>query len=141
MKKELRIVCPNGHLGFAPTKEESFWLAAATKPDYYCADSGSDDIGAAALGSDRSVSMYKWQKHDLELMLLASREQGVPMIIGSAGDTGTNSRVDMYVQMIKDLAVEHKLPPFKIGYFYSEVDKSYLTNKLANQITLEFRFS
>ena len=29
-----------------------------------------------------------WQYHDLELML-AAREQGVPMIIGSAGDTGT----------------------------------------------------
>lgn len=137
MRKELRIVCPNGHLGFAPTKVESFKLAAATKPDYYCADSGSDDIGAAALGSDRSVSMYKWQKHDLELMLLASREQGVPMIIGSAGDTGANSRVDMYVQMIKDLAEEHKLPPFKIGYFYSEVENSYLSNKLSNNITLE----
>src|SRR5690606_19905752 len=111
MKKEIRIVSPNGHLGFAPTKEESFRLAAATKPDYYCADSGSDDIGASALGSDRSVSMYQWQKHDLELMLLASREQNVPMIIGSAGDTGSNSRVDMYVQMIKDLAEEHNLPP------------------------------
>ncbi len=75
MKKELRIVSPNGHLGFAPTKEESFRLAAATKPDYYCADSGSDDIGASALGADRSVSMYKWQKHDLELMLLAAENK------------------------------------------------------------------
>ncbi|PMX99633.1 glutamate mutase, partial [Pseudomonas sp. MPR-R5A] len=84
-------VSPNGHLGFAPTKEESFYLAAAIKPDYYCCDSGSDDIGAAALGADKSVSMYKWQKHDLELMLLASREQNVPMLIGSAGDCGTKS--------------------------------------------------
>lgn len=54
--------------------------------------------------------MYKWQKHDLELMLLAAREQGVPMLIGSAGDTGSNSRVDRYVQIIKDLASEHNLP-------------------------------
>lgn len=137
MKKELRIVCPNGHLGFAPTKEESFKIAVATKPDYYCADSGSDDIGPTALGSDRSVSMYNWQKHDLELMLLASREQGVPMIIGSAGDTGANSRVDMYVQMIKDLAKKHQLPPFKIAYFYSEVDKSYIKNLMDNHIRVE----
>ncbi|GIN95679.1 3-methylaspartate ammonia-lyase [Siminovitchia terrae] len=137
MKKELRILCPNGHLGFAPTKEESFHIGAKTKPDYYCSDSGSDDIGASALGSDRSVSMYKWQKHDLELMLLAARKQGVPMIIGSAGDTGANSRVDMYVQIIKDLAKEHHLPPFKIGYFYSEVDKKYLTDKLQNEVVIE----
>lgn len=137
MKKQLRILCPNGHLGFAPTKEESFRIAAATKPDYYCCDSGSDDIGASALGDDRSVSMYKWQKHDLELMLLAAREQGVPMLIGSAGDTGANSRVDMYVQIIKDLAKEHGLPPFKLAYFYSEVDKAYLKNKLNNEIVIE----
>lgn len=137
MKKELRIVCPNGHLGFAPTKEESFKIAAATKPDYYCADSGSDDIGPSALGADVSVSMYNWQKHDLELMLLASRKQGVPMIIGSAGDTGSNSRVDMYVQMIKDFAKKHQLPPFKIAYFYSEVDKSYIRNLMKKNIRIE----
>lgn len=126
MKDQIRIVSPNGHLGFAPTKEESFYIAAATKPDYYCADSGSDDIGPTALGADRSVSMYAWQKHDLELMLLASREQDVPMLIGSAGDCGSNSRVDMYVDIIKDLAREHNLPPFKLAYFYSEVDTADL---------------
>ncbi|MDR7869361.1 MAG: acyclic terpene utilization AtuA family protein [Tissierellaceae bacterium] len=135
-KKELRIISPNGHLGFSPTKEESFYIGAKTKPDYYCSDSGSDDIGPGPLGADKCASLYEWQKHDLELMLLASREQGVPMIIGSAGDTGTNSRVDMYVQIIKDLAEEHKLPKFKLAYFYSEVDKEYLRNKLNNGGTI-----
>jgi hypothetical protein len=136
-KKELRILCPNGHLGFSPTKEESFWIGAKTKPDYYCSDSGSDDIGPGPLGEDKSVSLYVWQKHDLELMLLASREQNVPMIIGSAGDTGTNSRVDMYVQIIKDLAKEHNLPKFKLAYFYSEVDKEYLRKKMESGSIIE----
>ena len=131
MKKEtLRIISPNGHLGFAPTKEESFWLGAATKPDYYCCDSGSDDIGPVPLGADKCASHPDWQYHDLELMLLASREQGVPMIIGSAGDTGTNSRVDMYVNMIRDMAKKHNLKKFKLAYFYSEVDKEYLRKKM-----------
>lgn len=137
IKKELRILCPNGHLGFAPTKEKSFWIGAETKPDYYCCDSGSDDIGPAPLGADKSVSHYEWQKHDLELMLLASRKQGVPMIIGSAGDTGANSRVDMYVEMIKDLAKKHNLPKFKLAYFYSEVDKEYIKRKMEQGIVVE----
>src|SRR5690554_8169893 len=102
-KETLRIHCSNGHLGFAPTKEESFWIGAKTMPDYYCCDSGSDDIGPVPLGADKCASHPAHQLHDLELMLLASREQGVPMIIGSAGDTGTNSRVDMYVGFIKEL--------------------------------------
>lgn len=136
-KKELRILCPNGHLGFAPTKEGSFKIGAATKPDYYCCDSGSDDIGPVPLGADISTSHYEWQKHDIELMFLASREQGVPMIIGSAGDTGTNSRVDLYVQIIKDLAKKHKLPKFKLAYFYSEIDKDYLKEKMKNGVVIE----
>jgi len=136
-KKQLRIICPNGHLGFAPTKEESFWIGAETKPDYYCCDSGSDDIGPGPLGNDTSVSPYEWQKHDLELMLVASRKQGVPMMIGSSGDTGTNSRVDMYVEMIRDLANKHHLPPFKLIYFYSELDKAHLRRKMEQGITIE----
>jgi len=135
--EQLRILCPNGHLGFAPTKEESFWIGAATKPDYYCCDSGSDDIGPVPLGADTCASHVEWQKHDLELMLLAAREQGVPMIIGSSGDTGTNSRVDLYVDIIRNLAKKHKMKKFKLAYFYSEVDKEYLSNKLKQGARIE----
>lgn len=136
-KDTLRIISPNGHLGFAPTKEESFYIGAATKPDYYCCDSGSDDIGPVPLGMDKCASHPDWQYHDLELMLLAAREQGVPMIIGSAGDTGTNSRVDMYVDMIRDMARKHNLKKFKLAYFYSEVDKEYLRKKMLAGETIE----
>jgi hypothetical protein len=136
-QRQLRILCPNGHLGFAPTKEESFWLGAETKPDFYCCDSGSDDIGPTPLGADTSASPYEWQKHDLELMLIASRKQGVPMIIGSAGDTGTKSRVDMYVEIIRGLAENHRFPSFKLAYFYSDVDKEYLRGKMRKGVMIE----
>ncbi|MFO7153325.1 MAG: acyclic terpene utilization AtuA family protein, partial [Bacillota bacterium] len=136
-KQQLRILSPNGHLGFAPTQEGSFWIGANTKPDYYCCDSGSDDIGPTPLGADISVSPREWQKHDLELMLLASRQQNVPMLIGSAGDTGTNSRVDMYVEIIKELAKKHRLPKFKLAYFYSEVPKEYILKKMEEGTVIE----
>ena len=136
-KDQLRIICPNGHLGFAPTKEESFWIGAKTFPDYYCCDSGSDDIGPGPLGSDTCASHYDWQKHDLELMLRAAREQKVPMMVGSCGDTGTNSRVDRYIGMITDLAKQHRMDPFKLVYFYSEVDKDYLLKKMKSGVAIE----
>ncbi len=126
-----RIICPNGHLGFAPLKTGSFHLGVDEKPDFIAADSGSDDVGPVPLGTDTSTSPRQWQEHDLEEMLLASRKIGAPMIIGSAGDTGTNSRVDLYVDMIKALAVKHALPSFKVGYFYSEVEHDYLRAKMA----------
>lgn len=127
----LRFLCPNGHLGFAPLKVESFELGVATAPDFILADSGSDDIGPGPLGGDISAAPQQWQRHDLEKMLLAARKLGVPMIIGSAGDTGTNSRVDMYVQMIRDIAAEHGLEPFRIGWFYSEVPIGQLRQRMA----------
>lgn len=128
--QSLKIICPNGHLGFAPLRTGSFEIGVGARPDYIAADSGSDDVGPVPLGSDTSTSPEAWQRHDLEHMLLASRRLGVPMIIGSAGDTGTNSRVDLYVNIIRELAQKHGLKRFRIGYFYSEVPKSLLREKL-----------
>src|SRR5215217_70665 len=124
-----RVICPNGHLGFAPLKVESFRRGIAERPDCIAADSGSDDVGPIPLGSDTSTSPLAWQRHDLEQMLLASRELDVPMIIGSSGDTGSNSRVDLFVGVIKALAAKHRMKPFKLGYFYSELPKEELRRR------------
>src|SRR5690349_22259908 len=113
--RTLRIVCPNGHLGFAPIKPGSFAIGCAADPDLICADSGSCDVGPVPLGTDTSSSPLQWQVDDLETMLLASRRLGVPMIVGSAGDTGTNSRVDLFVGIIRDLARKHGLAKFDVG--------------------------
>lgn len=129
-QRSLRFLSPNGHLGFAPTNAGSFEIGLQSNPHFICADSGSNDIGPGPLGSDTSVSPLQWQIHDLELMLLASRRLGVPMIIGSAGDTGTDSRVDIFVKIIQDLARKHGLEPFKLGYFYSEIRKEDLERKI-----------
>lgn len=126
----LKIICPNGHLGFAPLKRESFRLGVTEKPDYIAADSGSDDIGPVPLGTDTCASPKAWQRHDLEEMLLAARELDVPMLIGSAGDTGADTRVDMYVQMIREIAADHGLAPFRIGWFYSELDKDVVAGRI-----------
>jgi Acyclic terpene utilisation family protein AtuA len=126
----LRIVCPNGHLGFAPIKPGSFRTGCASKPDLICADSGSCDVGPVPLGADSSSSPLTWQTEDLETMLLAARRLRVPMVVGSAGDTGSNSRVDLFVGIIRDLARKHRLARFRVGYFYSEVGKDALRRRI-----------
>src|SRR5476649_1226719 len=126
----LKIISPNGHLGFAPIRTGSFVLGVAARPDYIAADSGSDDVGPVPLGADICTSPEAWQRHDLEHMLLASRKLGVPMIIGSSGDTGSNSRVNLFVRIINELAIRHGLKKFRLCYFYSEVDKEYLRTKI-----------
>jgi hypothetical protein len=126
----LRIVCPNGHLGFAPIKTGSFRIGCQSEPDLICADSGSCDVGPVPLGADISSSPLQWQIDDLETMLVASRRLGVPMIVGSAGDTGSDSRVDLFVGIIRDLAKKHGLARFRVGYFYSEVGKDVLRRRI-----------
>jgi hypothetical protein len=126
----LRIVCPNGHLGFAPIKTGSFRIGCRCEPDLICADSGSCDVGPVPLGADISSSPLQWQVDDLETMLLASRRLGVPMIVGSAGDTGSNSRVDLFVGIVRDLVKKHGLAKFHIGYFYSELSKDALRRRI-----------
>jgi hypothetical protein len=128
--RSARIICPNGHLGFAPLKLESFRLGVAAGPDFIAADSGSDDVGPGPLGADVCTSPRQWQTHDLEVMLLAARKLGVPMIIGSAGDTGSNSRVDLYARIIRDIAETHGMKKFRLGYFYSEVSKEHLRARM-----------
>src|ERR1700738_328740 len=109
----LRILCPNGHLGFAPTKLGSFEIGLGAEPDMVACDSGSSDCGPVPLGSDTCASPLNWQRHDIEAMLVGARGLGVPMMIGSAGDTGTNSRVDRFVNIVRELAQEHRIPRFK----------------------------
>jgi hypothetical protein len=130
VRDALRIVCPNGHLGFAPIKTGSFRIGCDSEPDLICADSGSCDVGPGRLGADISSSPLQWQVADLEQMLLASRRLGVPMIVGSAGDTGSNGRVDLFVGIIRDLARKHRMEPFRVGYFYSELDKDALRRRM-----------
>ncbi|MEX2642162.1 MAG: acyclic terpene utilization AtuA family protein [Acetobacterales bacterium] len=128
--RSLRTLNPNGHLGFAPIKTGSFHRGVAESPDLLAADSGSNDIGPVPLAIDISSSPREWQEHDLEEMLVAARRLGVPLIIGSAGDTGANSRVDAFVDMVKALAKKHGLPKFRLGYFYSELTGTELRRRL-----------
>ena len=128
-KKTLRILISTGHLGTAPSAPESFHRGMATNPDYVVADAGSSDPGPVYLGED--IAMGHFDREELELFLTASRKKGIPLIIGSARDAGTNAGVDEFVRIIQEVALEHRIPKFKLGYFYSEVLRDYLQRKLA----------
>lgn len=128
-KDSLRILISTGHLGTAPSAPESFYAGMATNPDYLVADGGSSDPGPVYLGEDTQLGMFA--EEEMEMFLLESRKRGIPMIIGSAGDTGSNAAVDLFVKMTQDIAKKHRIPKFKIGYFYSEVKPEFLKRKIA----------
>jgi hypothetical protein len=57
----LRILCPNGHLGFAPIKTASFQIGLDCAPDLICVDSGSCDVGPGPLGAEAC----RWRRASL----------------------------------------------------------------------------
>ncbi len=130
MKEQLKIMVSTGHLGTAPSGRESFDRGLEAKPDIIAADAGSSDPGPVYLGEDTTLGLFHEQ--ELELFLAASRRQGIPLIIGSSGDSGSNRGVDRFVEIIKGLALKHGLPRFKLGFFYSEVPKGYLLAKMGS---------
>jgi hypothetical protein len=128
-KDSLKVLISTGHLGTAPSSPESFFRAMEeAKPDYIVADGGSSDPGPVYLGEDTTLGHFA--RDELELFLPAARKAGVPFVIGSAGDSGSNRGVDETIAMIKDIAREHRIGKFRIGYFYSEVTKDFLQQKL-----------
>src|SRR5262245_38449328 len=128
--KTVRIVTPTGHLGTTPLERGSFERGCAMAPDVIVADSGSADIGPYPLGADRAASDEVWQRHDIEAMLVAARRLGIPLIIGSASDTGTDRGVDQYVRLVREIAAEHGLGAFRLAAIYSAMPVDELRRRL-----------
>ncbi len=126
----MTLLSPTGHLGFTPIETGSFYAGVARRPDALIADSGSCDIGPYPLGADVQHSPLDWQRHDLEVMLVESRRLGVPMIIGSAADTGSNRGVDLFVRLTEEIAARRALPPFRLAAVSAEVDRDDLLARL-----------
>jgi hypothetical protein len=126
--RTMRIMISTGHLGTAPSGPESFRAAIDTMPDYLVADGGSSDPGPVYLGDNRVLGQFV--RDELELFLVESRRRGIPLIIGSAGDAGSNHGVDETVRQLREIALEHGLPKFRIGWFHSEVPGEAIAARL-----------
>lgn len=88
-------------------------------------------MGPYPLGADKSASNEAFQRHDLEHMLLAARRLEIPMIVGSAADAGTDRGVASFVAMLRDIAAEHRLPPFNLATITAEIAVDDLRQRLA----------
>lgn len=126
--KEVRVLSATGMLG-SGFKEETIERAMALKPHFIGADAGSTDPGPHYLGSGDSMFASAAYKRDLRLMLLAGRRAGIPVIVGSACTSGSDSQLARLVSITREIAREEKLS-FRLGTIHSEQDKSYLKKKL-----------
>ena len=128
-RDSLRVMISTGHLGTAPSGRDSFMAGIGTQPDYLVADGGSADPGPVYLGEN--IELGHFVREELELFLVESRRRGIPLIIGSAGDSGSNAGVDATVRQLQEIAQEHRIPRFRLGYFHSEVTGDFLAAEIA----------
>jgi ribosome modulation factor len=126
--KEIRILSATGILG-SGFREDTMKRAMRLAPDFIGADSGSTDPGPHYLGSGDTLFSDSAYKRDLRLMLLAGRAAKIPVIVGSACTSGSDSQLARLVGIAREIAREEKLS-FKLAAIHSEQSKGYLKRKL-----------
>jgi len=128
--KRVSILVSTGNLGDNIIEKGSFYEGVKRDIDCFANDAGTADAGPTFLGADMPHNPIEWERHDLELLLVESRKKGVPMIVGSCSTTGTDKAVDRYAQIIREVAKERRLGPFKMALIYSQIDKDELAKRV-----------
>lgn len=127
--EEIRILSPTAILGYG-FPMDSFTEGMKRKPHVIAVDAGSTDPGPYYLGAGKSFTDFNSVKRDLEIMIPAAIEAGIPVIIGTGGGCGGRPHVAFNLEIIKQIAAEKKLT-FKLAVIQSELDKELIKQKLA----------
>ncbi|MDR1592451.1 MAG: DUF1446 domain-containing protein [Prevotellaceae bacterium] len=127
--EEIRILSPTAILGYG-FPVESFEEGMKRRPHVIAVDAGSTDPGPYYLGAGKSFTDYNSVKRDLEIMIPAAIEAGIPVIIGTGGGSGARPHVDFCEKIIRSIAKENALT-FKLAIIYSDMDKTVVRQKLA----------
>lgn len=126
--EELRVLSPTAILGYG-FPMESFAEGMKREPHVIAVDAGSTDPGPYYLGAGKSFTDNNSVKRDLEIMIPAALEAGIPLIIGTAGGSGARPHVELTLELIKEIAKGKKLS-FKMAIIQSEIDKEVVRRKL-----------
>ncbi len=89
--KPITVLAPTGSLGYG-FGEAALKRGLAFEPDVIAVDSGSTDPGPHYLGSGEFLVSRFGYKKELSQLIAASRAAGVPLVVGSAGGSGSNAR-------------------------------------------------
>jgi hypothetical protein len=100
-----RVLVPAGvlGLGFWP---EALRRGVAAGCDIICIDGGSTDSGPHSLGTGTSKYSRASCKAEWRMLMKARAEAGVPLVIGTAGTSGTDATVDWMFEITRELAAE-----------------------------------
>lgn len=122
--EEMRILSTTAILGYG-FPEASFQAGMAQKPHLIAADAGSTDPGPYYLGSGISFTDGGAVKRDLRLMITEGVNQGIPVIIGTAGGSGGRPHLDWTLQIVREIAEEEQLS-FRLATISADFEKGFV---------------
>jgi hypothetical protein len=129
--REIRVLSPTAILGYG-FPLASFKRGMDLKPHVLAVDAGSTDPGPYYLGAGVSFTDGRAVKRDLEVMLLAAKEQRIPVIVGTAGGSGAKPHLDWCVNIVREIAREHQLH-FKMAIISADISEETITEALAQE--------
>jgi len=126
--RELKILSPTAILGYG-FPMSSWEEGMRRKPDVIAVDAGSTDPGPYYLGAGLSFTDREAVKRDLAIMIPAGLQEGIPVIIGSAGGSGAAPHLQWNREIIEEIAKEQKLT-FSLAVIPSDISKTAISQSL-----------
>jgi hypothetical protein len=126
---DAKVLVPAGMLGAGFTAA-SIDRGIALGASAIAIDGGSTDSGPAYLGRAMPKMPPEAIAADLRLMLVKGAAAGIPVIVGSAGTSGTDVGVDWVADMVEAIALEEGLAPV-VARIYSELGREVVAERLA----------
>jgi hypothetical protein len=118
----------NGHAGFGISRrilDKAISLGARMLG----CDAGSTDPGPGPLATGTCMFSAAAVKRDTEIMMTRAIKAGIPLIIGSAGTSGSDAGLAWMVDIVRGIAREQNLH-FKLAVIHSELSREVVRRHL-----------
>lgn len=126
---EMTLYAATGNLGYG-FPEIALENALKCNPAFLGSDAGSCDPGPSCLGTGQGFTSRGAVKRDLRLLVKAGAEKNIPVLIGSAGGSGSDAAVDGLIEILHEILQEEGLRR-RVFKIYAEQSHEYLKKKLA----------
>ncbi|RYP29246.1 hypothetical protein DL767_006845 [Monosporascus sp. MG133] len=128
------IVTPIGMLGYGvDVKQVDAALekfTATGEPTALILDSGSTDSGPQKLALGGMTVPRGAYVRDLQKLVASARKFNVPLLLSSAGGSGTNYNTREIVKIIDEVAHKNPTGKFKVVALYADIDKEFARERL-----------
>jgi hypothetical protein len=119
------VVAPTGTLGYGFSVSDLMRVLDEECPDAIAVDAGSTDPGPYYLGAGVSFTNRAEIREELDILIGAVVERGIPLIVGSCGGAGAEPHVRWVEDIVRDLADERGWG-LRVATILSDVDPSDL---------------